>query len=46
MIIRIIGSVIAPMNFENVVRAGVWICWIRVAVVVSSAMLLYSLWII
>ena len=38
IIIRIIGSVIFSMIFENVVSAGVWICWMRFRVVVSIVM--------
>ena len=37
-VMRISGWKIMSMNFERVVRAGVWICCIRAFVVVSIVM--------
>ena len=41
--IRSSGSNIAEIIFENVVRAGVWICCIRAFVAVSIVMLIIAI---
>ncbi len=40
------GSVVMAIVFENVVRAGVWICWARFIISVFSVMLRGGLFIL